>query len=269
MKVIRLIVLVVLFQPIWCVAAGLSPEQSKQFLYDSGLAELIASLPVTMEQQLDVKRLSANSPASLEQASQAVMKAASQVEGEKVALLYLSQQDRVKELSAALDFLASPLGQRIGEQERAASAPEAQMAMQAYAMQLAETPAPQSRNDLIQNLADSLNADKVVMQMMEGVFFSVLEVSELLDPAKAKVLKVMMENEWQNMEPQLSQQFAQFMIMGAHYSYRNLSDKDLSAYIEFLNSEPGKAYWRAGIDIIDLYMQGFVSELVAQLSTYR
>ncbi len=236
MKIIRLIFLVTLFQPFWVMAAGLSAEQSKQFLHESGLAELIASLPATMEQQLDVKRLSVNSPASFEQTSQAVLKAASLVDGEKVALLYLSQQDKVDELSVALDFLASPLGQRIGEQERAANTPEAQLAMQAYAMQLAENPAPKSRNDLIQKLVEVLKADKIVMQLMEGVYFSVLDVSALLDPAKAKVLKVMMENEWQNMEPQLSQQFSVFMTMGAYYSSRILSDQDLSGYIDFLSS---------------------------------
>ncbi|WP_156490767.1 hypothetical protein, partial [Oleiphilus sp. HI0086] len=58
------------------MAKGLSIEEAKQFLHDSGLSELIASLPDSMGQQLDMKRLSVNSSVSFEKTSAAVTHAA-------------------------------------------------------------------------------------------------------------------------------------------------------------------------------------------------
>jgi len=104
---------------------------------------------------------------------------------------------------------------------------------------------------------------------MEGIFFSVLEVTSEVNAASAPALKETMDKEWARMKPALSEQFSQFMVMGAHYSYRNVSDEDLTAYIKFLKSPNGQSYWRAGVDIIDLYMTNFVSKLAKRLTPIK
>lgn len=251
------------------MAKGLSIEEAKQFLHDSGLSELIASLPDSMGQQLDMKRLSVNSSVSFEKTSAAVTHAAKKVDGEQIAMVYLSQDQRAEDLSEAIKFLASPLGQRISTEERAASTPEAQQKMQRYFQEQSFKSVKQDRAQLLEKLSLALNADKVVIQLMKGVYFSVLEAVAVINPNKAAALEARMNQEWQSMEPMLSQQFSEFMLMGANYSYRNLNDEDLSAYITFLKSKPGQAYWQVGVDIVDLYIQGFVSELVSELSSAK
>ncbi|KZZ76963.1 hypothetical protein A3766_12455 [Oleiphilus sp. HI0132] len=251
------------------MAKGLSIEEAKQFLHDSGLSELIASLPDSMGQQLDMKRLSVNSSVSFEKTSAAVTHAAKKVDGEQIAMVYLSQDQRAEDLSEAIKFLASPLGQRISTEERAASTPEAQQKMQRYFQEQSFKSVKQDRAQLLEKLSLALNADKVVIQLMKGVYFSVLEAVAVINPNKAAALEARMNQEWQSMEPMLSQQFSEFMLMGANYSYRNLNDEDLSAYITFLKSKPGQAYWQVGVDIVDLYIQGFVSELVSGLSSAK
>ena len=86
-----------------------------------------------------------------------------------------------------------------------------------------------------------------------------------LIPKLSAELKAGIDAEWEKMEPMLNEQFKQYMVMGAHYSYRNLSDEDLSQYIAFLNTESGQVYWKTGIDIINLYLQQFITELVTIL----
>ncbi len=268
-RILPFLLLVLLSHAVPVLAKGLTADEAKKFLHDSGLRDLIASLPESMNQQLDAKRLSTNSAMSLDKTRQAIAKAAQKVDGEKIALVYLSQDTRAEDLAEALKFLASELGQRISAEERSASRPEAQIAMQAHAQEKASKPVDQPRIEMLEKLSSALNADQVVIQLIKGVYFSVLDAVSVIKPSKAKSLEQHMAQEWQSMEPMLRQQFSQFMLMGADYSYRNLSDENLLAYIAFLNSESGQAYWQVGVDIIDLYIQGFVSELVAELSNAK
>ena len=261
--------LFILFITSFVSAKGLSSEEAENFLHDSGLTELISSLPDSMGQQLDVQRLSTNSGVAIDKTRQAVLKAAQKVDGRQIALVYLSKDSRAQELADARKFLASPLGQRISEEERKASTAEAQVAMQAYAQELQSKPIDKIRAGLVQDLSLALNADEVVIKLMRGVYYSVLDAVKVLNPHKMRDLKNRMDSEWKSMEPMLKQQFSAYMLMGANYSYRNLSDEDLKAYIQFLKSRSGQAYWQVGVDIIDLYIQGFVSELVTLLSEQR
>jgi len=266
MKILLSFIVLTLLQSSFSFAAELSAEQARKFLKDSGLSELIDSLPEALEQQLNLPRLMAANAIQQETAKQAVNVVLNQVDGQKLALSYLTSTQIAQGLSGALDFLASPVGQRISAEERAAGTPDAQLEMQAYAMQMATTPPADARITLIQDLTVALNADQVILKLMKGTFYSVLDVTQSLNSELAKGLKVEMDKEWSKMEPVLSEQFSQFMVMGVHYSYRNISDEDLKSYIQFLNTPSGKAYWHTGIDIIDIYLKRFVSMFVQQLS---
>jgi len=230
---------------------------------------LIESLAPTMEQQLNLQRLTQTNQLQFDETERAITEAIQAVQGKELALNYLTTQADTRNLKEAMRFLASPLGRRIAEEERAASAPDAQLEIQAYAMQMAQTPPPEKRIQLVQSLADSLNADKVILTLMKGIFYSLLDVTEGLTPNATDELKANLDAEWAQMEPMLSEQFTQFMVMGAHYSYRNLSDEELKRYIEFLNTESGQAYWMAGLKIVDIYLQAFTKELVALIKKQK
>lgn len=243
-------------------AKGLSEQEAQTFLHDSGLDVLIASLAPAMEQQLNLQRLTQANQLQFDEAERAIKQAINNIQGNQLALVYLTSEADSENLKTAMQFLASPLGRRIAVEEREASQPDAQLEMQAYAMQMAQTPPSEKRIQLIQSLADALNADQVVLTLMKGIFYSLLEVTEGLTPDASTALKASLDAEWQQMEPMLTEQFSQFMVMGAHYSYRNLSDAELKSYIDFLNTESGQAYWMAGLKVVDLYLQAFAKELV-------
>jgi len=256
-----------LFLPSTCLfASELNAENAQKFLHDSGLSELIDALPQTLEQQLNLPRLMAVNTIPRDSAQQAVDVALSQVGGQQLALSYLTSKPVAQALSGAVDFLASPLGQRIVAEERAAATPDAQLEMQAYAMQMASTPPANARISLIQDLMLAQNADQVILKLMQGTFYSVLDITQSLNPDLAKGLKIEMDKAWSKMKPVLSEQFSEFMLMGVQYSYRHISDEDLKTYIQFLNTPSGKAYWHTGLDIIDLYLKRFVVVFVEQLA---
>lgn len=241
---------------------GLSDSQAQTFLHDSGLDTLISSLPEAMEQQLNLQRLTETNQLKFDEAQAAISQAIQSVQDRNIALKYLTTEADAELLKGAMTFLASPLGQRIAVEERAASSAEAQLEMQAYAIEMAKTPPAPERIKLIQNLAGALNSDQVILTLMKGTFYSLLDITEALTPDAAATLKAGLDDEWNKIEPMLTEQFSQYMIMGAHYSYRNLSDADVKDYTAFLNTPSGQAYWQAGIEIINLYMKAFVKELV-------
>ena len=240
---------------------GLSLKQANQFMTYSGMDELIQSLPQSMSQQLNLHRLMLIRDMTQDEAKQAVSKAISQVDGATIAINYLTRNNKAQALSDALDFLASPLGLRISHEEKAASSPDGQLAMQAYAKQLLEISPTKARETLIKQLSTALNAEQVVLEVMKGTVFSILKVAETINSQALETLRPEIESEWRQMKPALRNQLAQYMVMSSHYGYRNISSKDLKEYMAFLATDSGKAYWHAGIEVIDLYIKQFVIEL--------
>jgi hypothetical protein len=244
---------------------GLSDTEAQTFLHDSGLDTLIASFPDTMQQQLNLKRLTETNQLKFDEVQSAITQAAHSIQSRDLAINYLTTEADAENLKGAMVFLASPLGQRVAVEERAASTADAQLEMQAYAMQMAQTPPTAERIKLIQDLAGALNSDQLILTLMKGTFYSLLDITEALTPTMAESLKTGLDEEWSKLEPMLQSQFAEYMIMGAHFSYRNLPDADVKSYIDFLHTASGQAYWKAGIEIIHLYLQAFVKELVVTI----
>lgn len=248
---------------------GLSETDALTFLHDSGLDELINSIAPTMEQQFNLQRLTETNGLASDKVQAAMMEAVQSIQGYDLAINYLTSEADTKRLKTAMEFLASPLGRRIAAEERAASSPDAQLEIQAYAMQMAKNPPPESRIKLIQDLAGVLNADEVIMSMIRGIIFSLVDVTDAVSPSQSAGLKATLDAEWEKMEPMMREQFRQFMVMGSHYSYRNLADDDLQAYIEFLKTDSGQAYWMAGIEIVNIYMQAFSREMATVIQRQR
>lgn len=248
---------------------GLSAQEAQTFLHDSGIDALIDSLPAAMEQQLNLQRLSQTNQLQFDEAEQAIKQAIDSIQGNQLALSYLTTKADAKNLKTAMQFLASPLGKQIAAEERAASEPDAQLEMQAYTMQLSKTPPDEQRIQLIQSLTQSLNADQVMLNMIKGIFYTLVDITEGLTPEASAELKKSLDAEWQQLEPVITEQFSQFMLMGSYYSYRNLTDEQLKDYIAFLNTESGQAYWKTGLKIVDIYLQAFAKELVAIIKQER
>jgi len=269
MKQLSFFISLIFLQSSLALASGLSAQQAQTFMQDSGLIELIESLPETMEKQFNIERMSKVNALDVETARKEIGPAARRVNGLILAQDYLKGKQDAESLNGAMTFLASPLGKRIALEEQAASRPEAQLEMQAYMMQMSTTPPSDDRMNLVQNLSSALNADQVILKLMKGTFFSIVDVTEKLNPSKAGALQAELDQEWAKMEPVLTEQFSQFMVMGSFYSYRNATDQDLRDYIKFLKTPSGQAYWRTGLEIIDLYLKDFVVELAQGMSKMK
>jgi len=241
-------------------AQGLSVAQAQRYLNDSGLQQVIDAIPELMAQQINLGRLEQD-PEVVERASRAINQSLSRLDSSSMAIDYLTEKADAQKLEKAFGFLSTEVGKRILAAEVSASNPSAQMEMQAYAMQLAENPPEPTRARLIQSLVDKMDTDRWFVTIVESAFFAVAEWQQAMDQASRPALQSELQTEWQRIQPIVLEQFEQSVLLGAYYSYRKLSDEDVSAYVEFLDTPSGKAYSNTGLDVIKLYMNAFFKDL--------
>ncbi len=264
-KGILVTLLVLCFSSVSVLAKGLSVEQSQRYLHDSGLGQILDSMPEMMAQQINLERLSAKNQEDIEKASQAIQQAIAEINGQSLAIDYLTTHGDAEKINEAFAFLETEVGKRILAAEAQANTPSAAMEMQKYAMEMASNPPNDSRISVVQGLVDQIRTDRWMYKIMESAFFASVDLMETLDKQLAVELRSAMENEWQTIKPMLEAQMEQGILMGAYYSYRNLSDDDIRAYSAFLETPAGQSYAETGMEIINQYMQAFLREMMMSI----
>ena len=74
-----------------------------------------------------------------------------------------------------------------------------------------------------------------------------------------------MEAEWENMEPMLRAQMAQYVVLASYYVYKDLNDQQLGQYVDFLESEDGQVYSEASIEIFQRYVNRLVEAMLENI----
>jgi len=240
-------------------AENLSIEQAQNFLHLSGLQQSIDSMPQQFEQQVNLQRLLSEDIVEHEKAGTLINEAVAGIDGQGLAINYLTTNPKAGGLSQAITFLESDLGKTIVVAESKANDPEFQVAMQAYAHEMATNNSTSAKRlELIQQLIQSLHVEEVMLNMVKGMMFSTLDIFKAVKPEAAGFMETEFDKEWQNIETVLKAQLSQYMVLSMHYTYRDISDQDLSEYMVFLQSKNGQVYWGASIEIFNLYLGEFI-----------
>ena len=267
MALIRMVLLMSLMAASAHAGGALSADQAERYMKRSGLNEMLLSLQDSIAQRLDLSRLRLAGIEVDASTQAALTHALAEVDAQKIARDYIMSSEADAQLQQTLSFLESPLGHKITDAESAASAPEAQQAMHAHSLQMAQTPPPKERNELIDQLVKEAHMSESVLLLMERLVLMPGDLAvHLANTEKASSFKQELDQEWGNMRPALMLQFEQLVSMSAHYSYRELSNDELSQYIAFLSKPQGQAYWQTSLELVDKYLNQFVDEFVKLLS---
>jgi len=129
----------------------------------------------------------------------------------------------------ALEWLRSPLGRKIIQVEREGDLPEFESRAESYTRQLERTPPTQRRMELIERLAEAMNATEFTAEVVGGFFERLLSpwyplTAEQLERGRKRARAAAV----------------QATSLTVPYMYRGLTSDELTKYIQFLESDAGK-----------------------------
>jgi hypothetical protein len=150
----------------------------------------------------------------------------------------------------ALAWLEGPMGSRIARLESRSAHEGGAERYRSLAKSLLSTSAPH-RRALFARIAAASNAAEANADMVINMVTAVVKGAELFmqppDPGAAERMRKRLS--WDRM--QLVHAMREQAMMHAAYTYRELTDEELEAYIGFLESGPGLRYSNASAKAID------------------
>lgn len=239
---------------------------SQRYYQASGMYKMLESLPESIASQMNYQQLQDALNVPGPRARQLLNQAIAKVSAEQVAFDFLNGPERQPVLSRTLDFLTSPLGQKVIQAEVAAGSAEAQQEMQIYRIELASKPAPAEREALIQALMAEAHMVESMMNLMERLYLMIAQVLDQTHPngGSENALNELQLG-WSTMKPAIQLQFEQLVKLSAHYSYRDLSVSELQQYISFLKTNEGEFYWQTSVEVVNLYVTRVIKSYVSLL----
>jgi hypothetical protein len=150
----------------------------------------------------------------------------------------------VADMQAALVWLETPLGRRITLAEELASATLDPQVLVAFAERQAQRPPAPERAALIAELLSATQAVRAAQAAQEAMALGVATGMDSLQPREKRLgeaeLRIRLR---QAMPPeQVRAILGQQLPLIYAYTYRDVSDADLAAYVRFLRSASGKRY---------------------------
>jgi hypothetical protein len=146
----------------------------------------------------------------------------------------------------------SSLGKRITELEVKGSRPEAMAEMQAYAQKLMANPSEHTeRLALYQEVDKAVGGTKMAVDLAMSIQVAV-QVGMISASNGPKNLDIAaLRTAAEKTRFALTQQTASAVLMQFAYIYRDLSKKELTAYVAFLNSPAGKKFNMGGMKLLN------------------
>jgi hypothetical protein len=218
-------------------------EVARRLLQNSGLAVQLKSFPRQVEQDLATAQgrlpdelLNALRTAAKESFSPAAMRD-DLVRG-------IAARLTIGEMRKALVWLDTDLGRRMTRFEELASEQLTPESLQAYAEGMKRRPLAAKRSELIAGLAAATKAVEGTANIIEGVALGIAVGMDSMQPVQKRLgMAALSEQLRQSMPPEKIREAvgAVTPLMYA-YTYRDVSDADLEAYLAFNRSNSGVRY---------------------------
>jgi len=225
--------------------AGDAPRAAvSEVMVLAGIDAALDQFPSLIQTQIEARRqdLAPEVAARLERALQDAFKPAL-LKGDAREMLAAHFQPEV--FAEGLPWLRSPLGRRITQLEIDSGKDENQAALGEWVENLPQHPPPKDRIILVADVVRSTDTLTTVIEMIVLVAEPILQtLNAAADEAErrsqeelAVLLNAMREN--------LGDPIGRQLLLRGMYTYRDVSDADLTAYTAFLRSEAGGALYQA------------------------
>lgn len=227
------------------LSAGTGAAQSHQemvyhYIEISGIKTMLSSFPEQIDTMAAQTRMTSRDPETGDRVLE-IMRETFDIQRfeQELAGYILANSD--KELIARLlKWLESPLAKKVTHEEVRASAPSEQANMVRYITDLEELPPTRERIELIQKLEETTRMSDLMTQIFMEITKGMMESINLALPEMRRESLDTIYTEIGRMQPAMKDAFRQQMILSSFYTYRNISNRELTRYIHFYASETGQ-----------------------------
>jgi hypothetical protein len=218
-----------------------------RLLEASGTRHAIAQIPATIAASLDTPQPGVDLPHDVRLALKDAAAQAYQAEQLiKVVRDRMGRDLSEGQVGDVMTWVATALGKRIVELEKQSSDPSAMRSIEAYARDLQRSPPPAARVALARELNAASGSAEVAAALVESMTLATALGLNAAQPRQSQVPNELLEQDIKNALPQMRQQAEGIVLVSILYTYRSLSDAELSQYLRFMQTPSGAAYARSG-----------------------
>jgi hypothetical protein len=159
------------------------------------------------------------------------------------------------------------VARKITQAENKALSPESQAGLLVYAQNMQQNQPPQERVVVIEEFMDAADmvesAIDIAMELFEGITVSM----NLAFPEENRIDRSRIRSLVERIRPTIEKQMEQNIRISTYYTYRDISNEEISAYIAFLKSESGSQFNRIGTQAITQVLVDYFSEVGKELAS--
>src|SRR5918912_1822507 len=155
----------------------------------------------------------------------------------------IQQRLTIEDMNAALAFLDTPAGRRVTRAEEQAST-RTPAELEQFVRELKEKSPRDVRLSLVQELIAASYVEDITVRGMQAIALGVALGMDSTQPRERRIGRANIERQVKKALPEeeIKQDLRLSLPVGYLYTYRNIDDADLRAYLRFLTSASGKRY---------------------------
>lgn len=245
-----------LFLPAFALAMGWMASPAETLYKKSGLKNQVHHLPAIVQQGFDYAVANNNMLQRLPENTR------DKIHGQISRLFTARDMGRIvlneieaglteDDIAEVLEWLESPIGRKITKMEEAAGRPEAIEKMQSYINELEKSPPLEERLMLLKKLDEVVGATDTSVTVNINTQFAVATamISAFKPGSEPRLSAIRKQLETQRpairtaMRPQILSSFL--------YTYMDLTDEEIQAYIDFATTKTGQKYHAVIIDGVE------------------
>ena len=241
------------------------PDLIREAIDLSGMDHFIRMFPRNIDMLSQQGTFSSGDPELDNKAIRIIKNSFDPQSARKKLVWYCKRHMNNRMLREVLPWLRSPVASKITQAENDALSPESQAALLVYAQNMQQNQPPQERVVIIEEFIEAADmvdsAIKVAMELFEGITVSM----NLAFPEENRIDRSRIQSLVEKIRPAIERMMEQNIRVATYYTYRDISNEELSAYIAFLNSESGSQFNKIGTKAITQVLVDYFSEVGEKL----
>jgi hypothetical protein len=234
----------------WPGAAGFAQENNNEvdeILERSGIKQQIERVPVMIQSGLETHQ-EKSSDLSFEDFDKLVRIITDSYEDKAIyqsVVDYLLRHQDQNKTTALLDLLRSPVAMKMSRLENRPPTPEDSQALIRYARGLDSRPPTQERVHLVMKLYHVAGTPELSIQLQTLTLMGTIKAFNAARPLDQQLDREQLRQLRAETQSELEQSFKEIAGVIYLYTYRTVSDEEIEAYIELLESDVMRWFTRS------------------------